>query len=491
MAETASYNCNSESLHPDEQVICNSEELSRLDSTLSELYSIALKRMLKRQKSELIETQRKWLSDRKILCDTNNDCIKQHYLKRIEQFEYLLSNTDYNFKLGTWERVPLKGFNTGLLHILLVDAIGFKFELHATSGGNAGLVEGRAKFQSSDQAVFHAVDYPCTLSFKWSNNFIIVTQKTCHCCGVGVTVNGKYTQDTLNVEHKFDAFKHMAMILGNDSINMTALNLLGKEYSRFASSFQLTYEETDVDTLGCAVIRGTVPGLSNFMQSIIMFDSTYNIYSAFIVHDTVKYFTTNAKYRNILPYTIEKWKGNFNTYPVISGLDGTPVKTKSQVAQDSANKKKKILIYGIYSICILAGLLIFYFILLWVTKLGKKGIIYLKNKIFVPQLICSAFLIFALNPDNPYGYYVLLRLICFSSFIYLAYKIIILGKHNWAYVLGSMALIYNPIIRVHLEREIWSIINIITILVLIPTIHLLPKNINKSEVLNNDSELMK
>jgi hypothetical protein len=272
---------------------------------------------------------------------------------------------------------------------------------------------------------------------------------------------------------------------------MTALNLLGKEYSRFASSFQLTYEETDVDTLGCAVIRGTVPGLSNFMQSIIMFDSTYNIYSAFIVHDTVKYFTTNAKYRNILPYTIEKWKGNFNTYPVISGLDGTPVKTKSQVAQDSANKKKKILIYGIYSICILAGLLIFYFILLWVTKLGKKGIIYLKNKIFVPQLICSAFLIFALNPDNPYGYYVLLRLICFSSFIYLAYKTIILGKHNWAYVLGSMALIYNPIIRVHLEREIWSIINIITILVLIPTIHLLPKNINKSEVLNNDSELMK
>ncbi|MBN1602161.1 MAG: hypothetical protein JW915_11160 [Chitinispirillaceae bacterium] len=63
-----------------------------------------------------------------------------------------------------------------------------------------------------------------------------------------------------------------------------------------------------------------------------------------------------------------------------------------------------------------------------------------------------------------------------------------MDKLNWIIVLGSMALVYNPIIRVHLTREIWSIVNIITILVLITSIHFLKENHNKSEEMNVEGE---
>ncbi len=72
-------------------------------------------------------------------------------------------------------------------------------------------------------------------------------------------------------------------------------------------------------------------------------------------------------------------------------------------------------------------------------------------------------LIWALNPDNPYGYYILLRWVCCGIFAYLAFQALEIEKQGWVWVLGITALVYNPIIRVHLNRELWSIINVVTI----------------------------
>lgn len=41
------------------------------------------------------------------------------------------------------------------------------------------------------------------------------------------------------------------------------------------------------------------------------------------------------------------------------------------------------------------------------------------------------------------------------------------NKQGWTWALAITALIYNPIIRVHLTREIWSIINLATIALVI------------------------
>ena len=84
-------------------------------------------------------------------------------------------------------------------------------------------------------------------------------------------------------------------------------------------------------------------------------------------------------------------------------------------------------------------------------------------------------LLIALNPSNPYGYYILLRWVCCGSFTYLTVKALDQDKKNWAWALGITAFIYNPIISIHLNREIWSVINLITIIVAIASIFSIKK----------------
>lgn len=82
-------------------------------------------------------------------------------------------------------------------------------------------------------------------------------------------------------------------------------------------------------------------------------------------------------------------------------------------------------------------------------------------------------LLWALNPANPYGYYILLRWVCCAAFAYLAIQALAQKKHDWVWVLGVIAAIYNPLIRVHLTREIWSVANVATIVVVVASIFVL------------------
>ena len=84
---------------------------------------------------------------------------------------------------------------------------------------------------------------------------------------------------------------------------------------------------------------------------------------------------------------------------------------------------------------------------------------------WIPQVIISLMLLWALNPENPYGYYILLRWVCCAVFAYLAFQAFAKEKKGWVWVLGVTAAIYNPVIRIHLTREIWSIVNVVTIII--------------------------
>ena len=87
------------------------------------------------------------------------------------------------------------------------------------------------------------------------------------------------------------------------------------------------------------------------------------------------------------------------------------------------------------------------------------------RRIWIPQAIAVVMLLWALNPENPYGYYILLRWVCCAAFAYLAIKAFAQEKEGWVWVLGVTAVVYNPVIRIHLTREIWSVINVVTIIV--------------------------
>jgi len=103
------------------------------------------------------------------------------------------------------------------------------------------------------------------------------------------------------------------------------------------------------------------------------------------------------------------------------------------------------------------------------------------RKIWVPQLTISLMLLWALNPGNPYGYYILLRLVCCTAFVYLALQAFNQEKQGWVWVLAITAVIYNPIIRIHLTREIWLVINVITIGIAVASVFALKTSQDKSE----------
>ncbi len=82
---------------------------------------------------------------------------------------------------------------------------------------------------------------------------------------------------------------------------------------------------------------------------------------------------------------------------------------------------------------------------------------------WVPQGVTIAMLTWALWPGNPYTYYTLLRWVCCAVFVFLAVRAHELEKQGWTWTLALLAVLYNPLARVSLEREVWVIVNLVTI----------------------------
>jgi|HigsolmetaAR205D_1030408.scaffolds.fasta_scaffold16465_3 hypothetical protein len=71
----------------------------------------------------------------------------------------------------------------------------------------------------------------------------------------------------------------------------------------------------------------------------------------------------------------------------------------------------------------------------------------------------------ALVPTLPYGYYSVMRWVVCAACAWLAVSSYRNGREEWAWAWGVVAGIYNPIFPVHANREIWSIVNVVTIAV--------------------------
>ena len=65
--------------------------------------------------------------------------------------------------------------------------------------------------------------------------------------------------------------------------------------------------------------------------------------------------------------------------------------------------------------------------------------------------------------DMPYGFYTLLRLVIFASAVTLAYLASRGMQAALVWVLGLIAVIYNPFIPLSLGRNVWEFVNLFTI----------------------------
>jgi hypothetical protein len=103
----------------------------------------------------------------------------------------------------------------------------------------------------------------------------------------------------------------------------------------------------------------------------------------------------------------------------------------------------------------------------------------LTNKNFL-TIIASAFLFIALFDGLPYGYFTLLRFVVCAVGAYLAYEIYEDYKESlWVWAFGFIAILFNPIIIIHLQREQWWVIDLIVGIFFVLSIFLIKFKIKK------------
>ena len=86
-------------------------------------------------------------------------------------------------------------------------------------------------------------------------------------------------------------------------------------------------------------------------------------------------------------------------------------------------------------------------------KTSKKNIL---------TIIASGFLFVALFDGLSYGYFTFLRFVVCAVGFYLAYKIYEDNKESlWVWSFAGIAVLFNPIFIIHLERGTWVIIDLI------------------------------
>ena len=64
--------------------------------------------------------------------------------------------------------------------------------------------------------------------------------------------------------------------------------------------------------------------------------------------------------------------------------------------------------------------------------------------------------------DWPYGYYQLLRLAVTGYAAWIAWQAFKGNRTTWAWIFGFLAMLYNPVIKIALDRDIWSLVNLAT-----------------------------
>lgn len=98
----------------------------------------------------------------------------------------------------------------------------------------------------------------------------------------------------------------------------------------------------------------------------------------------------------------------------------------------------------------------------------EKSVLKTPTRADIAAVIASAAvpilaLLWAIQPGNPYGYFVFLRIVvCFGAFVFAA---IFAGEKREMLVVlfAGIAILFNPLFPVHLTRDKWLVFDALTI----------------------------
>ena len=83
--------------------------------------------------------------------------------------------------------------------------------------------------------------------------------------------------------------------------------------------------------------------------------------------------------------------------------------------------------------------------------------------VYIAWAVATVMLVLAVTGRYPYGFYTLLRWICCPVFAYSAFAAHEKAHVLWVWIFGVLALLYNPVFRVHLDRSTWIGVNWFTV----------------------------
>lgn len=80
----------------------------------------------------------------------------------------------------------------------------------------------------------------------------------------------------------------------------------------------------------------------------------------------------------------------------------------------------------------------------------------------IALVVAAAVLLLALLDGWQYGFFTVLRFVVFATTAYVAWMAYEVQEEKWAWFFGFVATLFNPFFPVHLDRDTWVVIDLIT-----------------------------
>ncbi len=84
--------------------------------------------------------------------------------------------------------------------------------------------------------------------------------------------------------------------------------------------------------------------------------------------------------------------------------------------------------------------------------------------------IFLAILFFICLADLPYSYYQLVRFAALIGFAFLAYQSFEKNDKTFAFIYAALAILFQPLIKIALGRQLWNIVDVIVGIALIASL---------------------
>ena len=88
----------------------------------------------------------------------------------------------------------------------------------------------------------------------------------------------------------------------------------------------------------------------------------------------------------------------------------------------------------------------------------------------IPIILSIVMLLITVLGCWPYGFYTLLRLVVCLTSIFVASFAYKARLRYWTYMMGLIALLFNPIIKVYFNKSTWQLIDLVTAIIFVISI---------------------